>query len=91
MILNEMALLSSLLVVLLALFVILFERKLLATVQRRMGPTLMGRNGALQIVADLFKMLTKEMFILPRPTTTIAPIILSLLLTTQVLFSLNFI
>jgi NADH-quinone oxidoreductase subunit H len=86
-----MALLSSLLVVLLALCVILFERKLLASSQRRMGPTLMGRNGALQILADLFKMLTKETFIIPRPSTTMAPIILSLLFTTQLLFSLNFI
>ena len=51
-----MALLSALLVVLLALFVILTERKLLAYSHRRMGPSLMGRNGALQIVADLFKM-----------------------------------
>jgi NADH:ubiquinone oxidoreductase subunit H len=56
-----------------------------------MGPTLMGRNGALQIVADLFKMLTKEVFIVPRPSTTMAPIFLSLLFATQLLFSLNFI
>jgi NADH-quinone oxidoreductase subunit H len=86
-----MALISALLVILLTLFIILFERKLLASAQRRMGPTLMGRNGALQIVADLFKMLTKEVFIVPRPSTTIAPILLSLLFSTQLLFSLNFI
>lgn len=77
--------------ILLALFVILTERKLLAFSQRRMGPTLMGRNGAFQIVADLFKMLTKEIFLIPRPTTVAAPIFLSLLLATQILFSLNFI
>ena len=77
--------------ILLALFVILTERKLLAFSQRRMGPTLMGRNGAFQIVADLFKMLTKEIFLIPRPTTTAAPIFLSLLLAAQVMFSLNFI
>jgi len=86
-----MALLTSLLVVLLTLFVVLLERKLLSFAQRRMGPTLMGRNGALQIVADLFKMLTKETFLIPRPTTTMAPIFLSLLFATQLLFSLNFI
>lgn len=86
-----MALLTALLVVLLALFVILTERKLLAYSHRRMGPSLMGRNGALQIVADLFKMLTKEVFMLPRPTTTMAPILLSLTFATQLLFSLNFI
>jgi len=43
---SEAILLSSLLVVLLTLFCVLSERKLLAFAQRRMGPTLMGRNGA---------------------------------------------
>jgi NADH:ubiquinone oxidoreductase subunit H len=75
-----MALLLSLVCVLLTLFVVLTERKLLAFAQRRMGPTLMGRNGAFQILADLFKMLTKEIFMIPRPTTVAAPIFLSLLL-----------
>jgi len=89
--LHEAALLSSLLVVLLTLFTVLTERKLLAFAQRRMGPTLMGRNGAFQILADLFKMLTKEIFLIPRPATVMAPIFLSLLFTTQLLFSLNFI
>lgn len=88
---HEAALLSSLLVVLLTLFTVLTERKLLAFAQRRMGPTLMGRNGAFQILADLFKMLTKEIFLIPRPATVMAPIFLSLLFTTQLLFSLNFI
>jgi NADH-quinone oxidoreductase subunit H len=87
---SEAILLSSLLVVLLALFVILTERKLLAFAHRRMGPTLMGRNGSFQILADLVKMLTKEIFIIPRPTTTLAPIFLSLLFTVQLLFALNF-
>lgn len=86
-----MALLTSLLVILLTLFTVLFERKVLAFAQRRMGPTLMGRNGSLQILADLFKMLTKEVFMVPRPTTVIAPLLLSLLFTIQLLFSLNFI
>lgn len=88
---HEMALLTSLIVVLLTLFVVLLERKLLSFVQRRMGPTLMGRNGALQIVADLFKMLTKEVFMIPRSTTAMAPVFLSLLYATQLLFSLNFV
>ena len=88
---HETALLSSLFVVLLTLFVVLTERKLLAFAQRRMGPTLMGRNGAFQIVADLFKMLTKEVFLIPRPSTVMAPIFLSLLFASQLLFSLNFI
>ena len=57
---SEGILISSLLVILLTLFTSLTERKVLAFAQRRMGPSLMGRNGAFQILADLFKMLTKE-------------------------------
>jgi NADH-quinone oxidoreductase subunit H len=56
-----------------------------------MGPTLMGRNGAFQILADLFKMLTKEIFLIPRPSSVMAPVFLSLLFATQLLFSLNFV
>ena len=88
---HEGVLISSLIVVVTTLFVILTERKLLSFSQRRMGPTLLGRNGAFQIVADLFKMLTKEIFLIPRPATVMAPIFLSLLFGTQLLFSLNFI
>jgi NADH-quinone oxidoreductase subunit H len=84
-------LISSLMVILLTLFTVLFERKVLAFAQRRMGPTIMGRNGAFQILADLFKMLTKEVFMIPRPTTVMAPIFLSLLFVVQLLFSLNFV
>lgn len=69
----------------------LLERKMLAFAQRRMGPTLMGRNGAFQILADLFKMLSKEIFLIPRPTTVTAPVFLSLLFSVQLLFSLNFV
>jgi NADH-quinone oxidoreductase subunit H len=89
--LHEFALITALLVVLLTLFLVLTERKILAFAQRRMGPTLMGRNGAFQIIADLFKMLTKEIFLIPRPATIMAPIFLALLFTTQILFALNFI
>lgn len=64
---------------------------MLAFSQRRMGPTLMGRNGAFQIFADLFKMLTKEIFLIPRPSTVAAPVFLSLLFSVQLMFSLNFI
>lgn len=82
---------SSFLIILLTLFTVLIERKILAFAQRRMGPSIMGRNGAFQILADLFKLLTKEIFLIPRPSTILAPIFLSLLFTTQLLFSLNFI
>ena len=53
---SELALILSLTTVLLALFVVLTERKFLAYAQRRMGPAVMGRNGALQIALDLIKL-----------------------------------
>jgi NADH:ubiquinone oxidoreductase subunit H len=56
-----------------------------------MGPAVMGRNGAFQIVLDLVKLLTKEIFLIPRPSTALAPIFLALLYATQLLFSQNFI
>ena len=51
---SEVGLIIALFTVLLTLFVVLTERKLLAYAMRRMGPTLMGRNGAFQIALDLF-------------------------------------
>ena len=88
---SEFALIIALLSVFLALFVVLVERKFLAYAQRRMGPAVMGRNGALQIALDLFKMLTKEIFLVPRPTTALAPVFLALLYGFQLAFSQNFI
>lgn len=88
---SELALIIALFIVLLTLFVVLVERKFLAYAQRRMGPAVMGRNGAFQIVLDLVKLLTKEIFLIPRPTTALAPIFLALLYATQLTFSQNFI
>ena len=88
---SEMALIFSLLSVFLALFVVLVERKFLAYAQRRMGPAVMGRNGAFQIALDLIKLLTKEIFLIPRHSTALAPMFLSLLYACQLLFSQNFI
>jgi NADH-quinone oxidoreductase subunit H len=89
--LSEFALLIALLTILMTLFVVLVERKFLAYAQRRMGPAIMGRNGAFQIALDLVKLLTKEVFLIPRPTSALAPIFLALLYAIQVLFSQNFI
>jgi NADH-quinone oxidoreductase subunit H len=75
---SELALIIAVLIILLAFFVVLVERKFLAYAQRRMGPAIMGRNGAFQIVLDLVKLMTKEIFIIPRPTTALAPIFLAL-------------
>lgn len=89
--LSELSLLITLLSVLLTLFVVLTERKFLAYAQRRMGPAVMGRNGAFQIALDLIKLLTKEIFLVPRPSSALAPLILALLYATQLTFSQNFI
>ena len=88
---SELALIIAFISVLLTLFVVLTERKFLAYAQRRMGPAVMGRNGAFQIALDLIKLLTKEIFLVPRPSTALAPIFLALLYATQLLFSQNFI
>ena len=88
---SEVGLIIALFTVLLTLFVVLTERKLLAYAMRRMGPTLMGRNGAFQIALDLFKLVTKETFLIPRPTTMLAPVFLTLLFCCQLMFSQNFV
>lgn len=88
---SESGLIIALFTVLFTLFVVLTERKLLAYAMRRMGPTLMGRNGAFQIALDLFKLVTKETFLIPRPTTALAPVFLTLLYCCQLMFSQNFI
>jgi NADH-quinone oxidoreductase subunit H len=89
--LSEFSLIITFILILITLFVVLVERKFLAYAQRRMGPAVMGRNGAFQIVLDLVKLLTKEIFLIPRPSTALAPIFLALLYATQLLFSQNFI
>ena len=88
---SEFALIIALIIVFLTLFVVLVERKFLAYAQRRMGPAVMGRNGAFQIALDLVKLLTKEIFLIPRPASAFAPIFLAFLYSTQLLFSQNFI
>jgi NADH-quinone oxidoreductase subunit H len=74
-----------------SLFIVLLERKLLAFAQRRLGPSIMGRNGAFQIALDLGKLLTKEVFILPRPSSFLAPFFLALFYGVQLSFSQLFI
>ena len=88
---NDSSFILALFTVLFTLFVVLTERKLLAYAMRRVGPVLMGRNGAFQIVFDLVKLVSKETFLIPRPTTALAPIFLTLTYCCQLLFSQTFI
>lgn len=88
---QDCSLIIALFSVLYVLFLVLSERKLLAWAMRRIGPILMGRNGAFQIVSDLFKLVSKETFLIPRPTTALAPIFLMLTYACQLTFSQMFI
>lgn len=91
MLMSEFALIFALLLILMTLFVVLLERKFLAYAQRRMGPAIMGRNGVFQLGLDLVKLLTKETFLLPRPSSALAPIVLMMLYFVQVSFSQTFV
>ena len=88
---SDLSLMTAVLYILVMLFVALGERKVLAFIMRRIGPILMGRNGAFQIFVDLFKLMAKEDFLVPRPTTTLAPIFIALLFSCQLVFSQNFV
>ena len=88
---SEVALITAIFSILLSLAVVLTERKFLAYAQRRMGPAIMGRNGAGQLALDLVKLLTKEIFFIPRPTSAVAPVFLTFLYAIQILFSQNFV
>jgi NADH:ubiquinone oxidoreductase subunit H len=76
--LSETGLIVTFIFILFLLFIALTERKVFAYVMRRVGPVLMGRNGAFQIGADLVKCLSKELFFIPRPTATLAPVFIAL-------------
>lgn len=88
---SELVVMTSIVIIVLSLLVVLLERKLLAYAQRRLGPSIAGRNGAFQIALDLGKLLTKEVFLIPRPSTALAPVILVFYYATQLIFSQNFI
>ena len=61
-----------------ALFLIWFERKVSAWIQRRMGPTEVGPFGLLQTVADMGKLLSKQLITpahVDKPLYHLAPIL----------------
>jgi NADH:ubiquinone oxidoreductase subunit H len=67
-------------------FVILGERKLLAAIQRREGPSVVGFHGFLQSFVDGFKLILKEN-ILPYKSNKIIFVISALLIFCASLFS----
>lgn len=88
---SDLGLILIIVFILFCLFVVLMERKLLAHAQRRFGPSIAGRNGWLQIILDLVKLATKELFIIPSFLTSIVPTLIALFFVNQVLFVQNFI
>jgi NADH-quinone oxidoreductase subunit H len=88
---SELIVLICVITILLSLLVVLLERKFLAYAQRRLGPSIMGRNGAFQIALDLGKLLTKEIFLIPRPSSALAPVMLVLYYAVQLAFAQNFV
>lgn len=55
--------LLNLCIVLAAAFVVLLERKVMGSMQRRIGPNVVGFFGLLQPFADAFKLLSKEFIV----------------------------
>ena len=53
-------LVTTLILIILIAILILIERKALAAAQRRLGPSILGRHGFLQIIADVVKPLFKR-------------------------------
>ena len=70
---GEGVLILTLLTILFVLFATLTERKVLAYTMRRLGPTLMRLNDTFRTTLDLFKMPNKKIFLIPQPTSSLAP------------------
>ncbi len=74
-----------------SLLIVLLERKFLAFAQRRLGPSILGRNGSLQLFWDLGKLYTKNIFLIPHLLTNEAHFLLLILYTLQLIMCMNFI
>ena len=91
MYLSELATLISILYLLLSLFTVLLERKLLAYTQRRLGPSIVGRNGSLQLIWDLGKLINKNIFIIPSLVSYNIHSFITILYILQLFICINFI
>src|SRR5579885_1144440 len=60
LILLTLSLYYIIVIILAVAFLTLFERKLLAAIQKRKGPNIVGFLGLLQAFADAFKLILKE-------------------------------
>lgn len=74
-----------------SLLLVLLERKFLAFAQRRLGPSILGRNGSLQVLWDLGKLYTKNIFLIPHLMVNESYLILILLYSTQFFICMHFI
>lgn len=66
--------------------VTLIERKILALVQRRVGPQYVGYRGRLQFIADALKLLVKHITIISKTTRLLILVIPCLILIVAYLF-----
>lgn len=77
---------SLMIIITLIALLILVERKFLALSQRRIGPTILGRRGFMQIFADVVKPLFKEIFEQKFQTVTLIAFAIFLLLFSQLVY-----
>ena len=91
MYLSELIILISILYLLLSLFTVLLERKFLAYTQRRLGPSIVGRNGSLQLIWDLGKLINKNIFIIPSLVSYNIHLFITILYILQLFICINFI
>lgn len=88
---SELILINVIISILSGLLIVLTERKFLSWLQRRLGPSMIGRNGSHQIVGDLFKLLYKVTYLIPHAITTLVPIAVFNFFNCQLLMCLNFV